>query len=70
MNPFTTNYFDLTPTDIADLSEQLLEHPVIVAQAEANSITPATCISEALAMWRSGELKPVHDNEGRIVGFS
>lgn len=70
MQPFTKNYFDMSATDVVDLTASLEHHPVVVAQAKANDITPAKAISEALAMWRAGEIHPVHDNEGMIVGFA
>lgn len=69
MNAFTKSYFDLTPTDIAELSERLLDHPVIKAQAAKQGSSREQMISETLGMWRSGELNAVHNAVGDIIGF-
>lgn len=69
MKLYARNYFDLSPTDIADLSERLSLHPVVRAQAVQNKITVGKAISEAFEMWRKGEIKPVFDPVGIIIGF-
>ena len=69
MKAFIKNYWELTSADLKGLRKNLQNHQAIQAMMANFNITATVAVDETLAAWQQGEITPLHDNRGNILGF-
>lgn len=69
MKAFIKNYWELTSADLKGLRKNLVNHQAIQAMMAQFNITATVAVDETLAAWQQGEITPLHDNRGNILGF-